>query len=582
MPGSIAGTLNLLLLIMIVPIVLILAAFFYGRYNDRWAAEFEANLELARAVAAAFDAHIDDIVRQELAIGLAMTGSLGQPASEAGVYLVANAGAYATVRDFSWLTAQGTAVFSSDPRSVGLNFADRRYFQAVAAGKEWAASDLLMDKAKGQPVFVVARGIRDSQGRLQGVVTAVIDSNRLGDLLPVARAEQASVGVSDGRGWGVYRYPEVPMTWEQRNWIAQDPTVAPALAGKEVTGTFVWFYDGQTRMVARVPIRSIGWVAGAASLEAETMAPVIRDTATEFGLVLFVVLGAFLLSLTIGRHLTAPLQRLREHAVAVGQGDFEQHVAVAKPAELRDLANAFNIMAGEIGLREEEREGYVHAISHDLRNPLTAVQGQAQLLLHRAEKAELPAYVQTGAEAVLVSARRMNVMIQDLVDTARLQSGQLRLNTRPLALAPFLDEAIERLSGSQEAERVRIDLAPDLPLVLADPDRLERVVVNLLSNALKYSAADSAVTVAARADGDQVVVSVADQGAGIPPEEVPLVFERFYRAEGTREHREGLGLGLHIVRGLVEAHGGRTWVESQLGRGSTFHFTLPAQRGEEG
>ncbi|MCL4464835.1 MAG: ATP-binding protein [Chloroflexi bacterium] len=582
MPGSIAGTLNLLLLIMIVPIVLILAAFFYGGYNDRRAAEFKANLELARAVAAAFDAHIDDIVRQELAIGLAMTGSLGQPASEAGVYLVANAGAYATVRDFSWLTAQGTAVFSSDPRSVGLNFADRRYFQAVAAGKEWAASDLLMDKAKGQPVFVVARGIRDSQGRLQGVVTAVIDSNRLGDLLPVARAEQASVGVSDGRGWGVYRYPEVPMTWEQRNWIAQDPTVAPALAGKEVTGTFVWFYDGQTRMVARVPIRSIGWVAGAASLEAETMAPVIRDTATEFGLVLFVVLGAFLLSLTIGRHLTAPLQRLREHAVAVGQGDFEQHVAVAKPAELRDLANAFNIMAQEIGLREEEREGYVHAISHDLRNPLTAVQGQAQLLLHRAEKAELPAYVQTGAEAVLVSARRMNVMIQDLVDTARLQSGQLRLNTRPLALAPFLDEAIERLSGSQEAERVRIDLAPDLPLVLADPDRLERVVVNLLSNALKYSAADSAVTVAARADGDQVVVSVTDQGAGIPPEEVPLVFERFYRAEGTREHREGLGLGLHIVRGLVEAHGGRTWVESQLGRGSTFHFTLPAQRGEEG
>jgi signal transduction histidine kinase len=112
--------------------------------------------------------------------------------------------------------------------------------------------------------------------------------------------------------------------------------------------------------------------------------------------------------------------------------------------------------------------------------------------------------------------------------------------------------------------------------VLADPDRLERILMNLLTNALKYSAPGTPVTVAlARRDG-QVVTAVSDQGPGIPPDELPHLFERYYRARETRERKEGLGLGLYITKGLVEAHGGRLWVESQVGKGSTFSFSLPA------
>jgi signal transduction histidine kinase len=221
---------------------------------------------------------------------------------------------------------------------------------------------------------------------------------------------------------------------------------------------------------------------------------------------------------------------------------------------------------------EEQREDLIRAVSHDLRNPLAVVLGQAQIALRYAEKVDL---VRKSAEAIDTSARRMNVMIQDLVDVARMEGGQLRLDKRPTDLISFLYDLLERVKTVMHAERIKIDITQEIPPVAADPDRLERILVNLLSNALKYSPPETEVTLSARRKGDEVIVSVADRGLGIAPQDVSQLFQRYYRAKGARK-TEGLGLGLYISRMLVEAHGGHIWVESETGQGSTFHFTLPA------
>ncbi len=228
----------------------------------------------------------------------------------------------------------------------------------------------------------------------------------------------------------------------------------------------------------------------------------------------------------------------------------------------------------EIKQAEQFREEYIHTISHDLRTPLTIIQGHAQLLQQALDKAGLSYFARRSSEAIVTSTRQMNAMIQDLVDSARLEAGQLVMEKQPVDVRAFVSELLNRAAGAMDVARVELDALEDLPQVSADPDRLERILMNLLTNALKYSREGNRVTIRIRASGDEVVISMTDRGEGISPEDKKHIFERFYRAKGQRK-AEGLGLGLYITRMLVEAHGGRIWAESKLGKGSTFYFSLP-------
>ncbi|MHB1004840.1 MAG: MASE3 domain-containing protein [Chloroflexota bacterium] len=221
--------------------------------------------------------------------------------------------------------------------------------------------------------------------------------------------------------------------------------------------------------------------------------------------------------------------------------------------------------------REEQfREEYVSLISHDLRAPLTVIIGQAQLLLRATDKPEV---ARRSGEAILTSGRRMGAMIQDLVDTVRLESGQVSLDRVSADLPSLVMDLRGRMATGGEAERIEVRPGDrNIPPALADVNSLERILTNLLSNALKYSEAEVRVAVEAR--DNQLVVSVSDRGRGIARDDLPRIFDRFYRVSGSLRP-EGLGLGLYITKMLVEANGGHIWVESEVGRGSTFFFTLP-------
>ncbi|MCL6432110.1 MAG: PAS domain S-box protein, partial [Anaerolineae bacterium] len=227
---------------------------------------------------------------------------------------------------------------------------------------------------------------------------------------------------------------------------------------------------------------------------------------------------------------------------------------------------------------QEQREDLLRAVSHDLRNPLAAIQGQAELLLRALEKVGVTGRERQSAEAILKSAQRMNTMIQDLVDAARLEARPLELRREPLDPMQFVEEVKDRLAPTMETARIRVVPVEGLPPVSADPDRLERVLANLFSNALKYSAPGTEVTVTFRREENEVITAVTDRGPGIAPEDMPHLFQRYFRARGRAP--DGLGLGLYISRLLIEAHGGRIWAESQVGVGSTFYFSLPVA-GEE-
>lgn len=221
---------------------------------------------------------------------------------------------------------------------------------------------------------------------------------------------------------------------------------------------------------------------------------------------------------------------------------------------------------------QERSEEFARTISHDLRAPLSIILAHAQLAQRALDR---PQVVGKSAEAIATSARRMNSMIQELVDATRVETGHVRLNLRTVDLGQFVVGLRERLAATGGGQRIHVQVESSLPPVAADPDKLERIFTNLLSNALKYSASGAPVTVSLGRGEGVVVTAVSDRGRGIAPDELPQIFGRYFRTREVRERKEGLGLGLYITKGLVEAHGGQIWVESKVGRGSTFSFTLP-------
>ncbi|MHB0936051.1 MAG: sensor histidine kinase [Armatimonadota bacterium] len=238
---------------------------------------------------------------------------------------------------------------------------------------------------------------------------------------------------------------------------------------------------------------------------------------------------------------------------------------------------------------QEQMQTFVHMVSHDLRTPLSVINGHANLLAETMQASE-DQLVRMSTEAIERGVKRMDGMIDDLVDAARLEGGQLQLKPSPIALSAYLPDFLRRHAGVLNPERLIVDVPTDLGPVTADEARLERILANLLTNAQKYSSPMTPIRLHARDLGTEIAVSIADQGQGIPPDDLPHLFDRFYRAKGERR-AEGLGLGLYITRLLVEAHavpspdgkttvGGRIWVESEVGKGSTFSFTLPAAPGE--
>lgn len=222
---------------------------------------------------------------------------------------------------------------------------------------------------------------------------------------------------------------------------------------------------------------------------------------------------------------------------------------------------------------EQCREDYVRAISHDLHNPLTSISGMSQWL-HRALLKHGLQQEATTAESIHTSAQRMNAMIQELLESTRLEAGHMEMHKEPTDIVRLVTDLAGRTGSLEDRRRIQMRVAAPVPLVRADATQIERAIVNLITNALKYSPPDAPVVVGIEHRGGQALISVQDKGVGISAEEIPHLFERFYRARGART-AEGLGLGLYITRLIAESHGGRVCVESEVGKGSTFYLSLP-------
>jgi signal transduction histidine kinase len=350
-----------------------------------------------------------------------------------------------------------------------------------------------------------------------------------------------------------------------RRRVLRNATVARDAAGRAWLYTLQQLPDGSWLMVAAPRPK----VSVLAALRDELLPPFFQGG-------VIAVLLSLVVAYLFARWIADPLQSVIAEAGRVPAGEATA-VVLRGPREVQELARAFNTMADRVQSSRRSQQDFIANVSHELKTPLTSIQGFAQAILDGT--ADTPDALRQSADVIYNEAGRMHRMALDLLDLARLDAGTADLSMARVNVAALLQGIGEKFMpmASGAGIELKIHAAAGLPEVIGDGDRLAQVFTNLLENALKFTPSGGTVTVRAAQDRDQLQISVADTGRGIPPEALAHIFDRFYQADASRQggNRHGAGLGLAIVQELVEAHGGRISVRSALDRGTAFIVHLP-------
>ncbi len=306
---------------------------------------------------------------------------------------------------------------------------------------------------------------------------------------------------------------------------------------------------------------------------------------------LLALIVSIVLAVIITRSVTQPLRHVAQAAQRVAKGNYDQPVPVEGSREVKEVAENFNHMAQKVRATQQSQRDLFANVTHELKTPLTSIQGFAQAIQDGA--ASEPAAIKRSATIIYDEAARMNRMVGELLDLARIESGQIVMRREIVQIDPVLRGIVEKMGPRAQQSSVALiaDIPDGLPSITGDGDRLAQVFGNLIDNAIKHTPSGGKVTVTARVlSGSSVAkknkpwpggieISVADTGAGIPPEDLSRIFERFYQVDKSRARaRSGgnsLGLGLSIVKEIVTAHGGSIHAESVVGLGTRFVVVLP-------
>ncbi len=283
---------------------------------------------------------------------------------------------------------------------------------------------------------------------------------------------------------------------------------------------------------------------------------------------------AIAVSLFTSRRIVEPIRAMMRASREIAAGRFDRRVIVPSEDELGELAHSFNQMAEALENTEQRRLNLIADVAHELRTPLTNLRTMLEALTDGVLPPE-PATFQTMNHEVL----RLQRLVQDLQELSRAEAGEMSMFPEEVEPAQLISHVVDRLAIQFQDKGVALNVTiePDLPEIVVDPARITQVLVNILGNALQYTPEGGQVWLSVRRTKEAIQFEVRDTGLGIPAEDLPHIFERFYRVDKSRARSSGgSGIGLTICKHIVEAHGGQIWAESEgLGRGSTFGFSLP-------
>jgi signal transduction histidine kinase len=448
------------------------------------------------------------------------------------------------------------------------------------ARNSWVlVSDRTSDESR--PIFAIAVPVTSG-----GAVIARIDGTAITDLFRDIQLPQGAViGIFDSQGRRIYRQQTSQIS------IDSEPNSSPlfsALGDRRVAAVELESpYDQVWRVYGLARAGATGFVVSVGVPSATLYEPMRRQFNRYVFFSLLALGCAVLAAYFIQRSIVRPVDRLRSVAQALGYGDLKARAPVDAPREMGELGTAFNMMAEQIREREERlseldrlKSEFVGSVSHELRTPLTTIKTLTHVLqrTHPSE-AERSEYLDTiGAEC-----DRQIDLVNNLLDLTRIESGAYKVDVGSVDLTEILNACAGLEKHAAEArQQTLLTKTPDKPiLAVGNKSALRRAICMLVDNAIKYTPENGRITLGITNGSDEAGIFIKDNGVGISEQDLPRIFERFYRASGESVDQTGVGLGLYLVRGLVEQIGGRIIVDSQVNRGSIFTIYLPKAQSPE-
>lgn len=591
---SIRARLLMLAVGAVVPLLLVGLVALWGLWSAKQQQLNEAMEQQAELAAVVFQRWIDT-QRQPLLTVAALAEGQGPNDTSLRNYLRFVMAPRPHWIDVRVVNASGTAMMShpSDAGNLPPGLGEK-----LLAESRHGEMTVETDWTRGEGRYVLAVAAPAAAG---GAVIARVDGRALQELFRDLRLpDRALITLLDARRRIIYRSQS-----------------SAAFLGSGVGGSALVaaLGEGHTAVtVMKSPLDDIERVYGVARVEATdyvmTMGvpsatlyePTRRQVTRLAGFGLLALLCAVTAALHISRGIARPLDRMSRAARAFGEGDLAARAPIEGPPRLAQLGATFNAMAEHIEEREKRlneldrlKSEFVSNASHELRTPLTTIKALTRLLLRGGlDEAKQREYLET----IAVECDRQIDLVLNLLDLSRIEAGAFELNIGRVDTAEVLLSSLKAQSRAAEFRGHQLDLEPtaELPPVRADQKALRRVISNLIENAIKYTPDGGHIALAARAAGDEVEISVTDNGRGIPAKDLPVLFDKFHRgrpapvsADGALaaalpelEEVPGIGLGLYLARNVIEKMGGRISVESEVGRGSTFTLYLPVWGQGEG
>ncbi|MDP2919245.1 MAG: ATP-binding protein [Dehalococcoidia bacterium] len=351
-------------------------------------------------------------------------------------------------------------------------------------------------------------------------------------------------------------------------------------SGKQVGELYI--FSSMMGMMGRGMMGGSGMLAPALDTASRNFLDDVNRSLWITGIIAAAV--ALVAGFLLTRQIIHPVRALIDGAVQIARGNLGYRVKIKARDEIGELAQSFNAMADSLDRSEQARRRLIADVAHELRTPLTIIEGTVDGIIDGVFKPE-PERLGTIKEQTAHLTR----LVSDLRDLSLAESGQLKLELTSTDLADLVRRKVTQfeVKAREKDISMRLDTPADIPRVTIDPTRIEQVLANLLTNALRHTPAGGSISTALRpatvpergVSKASLVISIADTGEGIAPENLAYIFERFYRVESSRARSEGgAGLGLAIVKQMVEAHHGKVWVESEPGKGATFYVALPLSR----
>lgn len=567
----------IIVLVSIVPMILLNGLVISSQYERTVEQELKSSQEYAEAIGTAYMNYINSIWEKEHAIGQAVLRNNSINKEYINDYLADLTSDQQIAHAYVWVNLDGIIIASNKPEIIGVDVRDRDYYQRVMNGEEKIVSNLMVGKKTKQVSISVARGIKEN-GQLKGILATLLVTDKIGLILPENRLGKTSTfGLVDRNGMIVYRSgtPNIPM--ENRR-INDDSPGWKALRGE--VGLFNQYkasIDGISRIGANIPIFEVGWGAFASTETKEVYEKINAQIIPNVIAMVIMILFSMITALYFILDLLKAIRSLEYAANAISRSDFSIRTNMQRDDELGQTGVAFDKMAKYIQELEERRMLFLQTAAHELRNPMTSVKGISSIIYRSVNSGKpldnIVQLIETLNHEVCRLADLLNQILEAF--SAERQNVQIKTNMQSLDITKVISSAVKLYQMDSTNNRTIINNSNTSIWVLGDYHRLEDVVRNLLSNAVKYSSENTEVYVNAYTKDGFAVVSVRDEGIGIPKDHLTQIFSSFHRVNTDANSPGGLGLGLYICKDIITRHGGEIWAENNEDKGSTFYFSLP-------